>query len=252
MAPQRVLVTAGAAGIGLAIARAFVATGARVHICDIDEAVLQRAIDQEGVFGSVCDVSDFAAVGRLFEDVRATLGGLDVLVDNAGVSGPTVPTAELDRADWDAVVAVNLTGTFLVTQQAIGMLKESERASIIVMSSIAGRFGYANRIAYSTTKWGLVGFAKTLSLELGPYGITTNVIHPGPVAGERIERVMAGRSAASGRSVEEETELALANQSIASFVDPDDIGALAAYLAGPHARTISGQSFTIDGDSTSV
>ncbi|EFE72275.1 SDR family oxidoreductase [Streptomyces viridosporus] len=250
MAPQRVLVTAGANGIGRAIAEAFAADGARVHIVDIDAAAVDKATaGTESITGSVADVSDPAAVAALFTDVAAHLGGLDVLVNNAGIAGPTQPVEEYDQRAWKAVVDVNLTGTFLVTQQAIPLLKESPQASIIVMSSIAGRFGYPNRVAYSTTKWGLVGFTKTLSLELGSHGITANAIHPGAVQGPRIEQVMAGRAEVSGRTVEEETRLALTNQAINRFVDPADIAALALFLAGPHGRSISGQSFPIDGDS---
>lgn len=250
MSPQRVLVTAGANGIGLAIAQAFAADGAHVHICDIDPAALEQATaGSKTITGSICDVSDPAAVTTLFDDVRSTLGGLDVLVNNAGIAGPTQPVADYDQAAWNAVLSVNLTGTFTVTQQAIPLLKKSPRASIVVMSSIAGRFGYPNRVAYSTTKWGLVGFTKTLSLELGPHGITANTIHPGAVQGPRIEQVMAGRAEVSGRTAEEETQLALANQALNHFVDPTDIAALAVFLAGPHGRSISGQSFPIDGDS---
>ena len=250
MGARRVLVTAGASGIGLAIAEAFATDGAWVHVGDVDADALRRATAaSERISGSVCDVSDPDAVQRMFADVEETLGGLDVLVNNAGIAGPTQPAEELDLQAWQAVLSVNLTGTLLVTQRAIPLLKQSGRASIIVMGSIAGRFGYPNRIAYSTTKWGLVGFTKTLSLELGPHGITANTIHPGAVRGPRIERVMQGRAAISGRTVEEETELALANQAVRDFVDPADIAALAVFLAGPHGRTISGQAFPIDGDS---
>ena len=248
MAAQRVLVTAGASGIGLAVAEAFASDGARVHVGDVDADALRRTTAaSEGISGSVCDVSDPDAVRRMFADVGEALGGLDVLVNNAGIAGPTQPTEDLQA--WQAVLAVNLTGTLLVTQRAIPLLEQSDRASIIVMSSIAGRFGYPDRIAYSTTKWGLVGFTKTLSLELGPHGITANTIHPGAVRGPRIERVMQGRAEISGRTAEEETERALANQAIGEFVDPADIAALTVFLAGPHGRTISGQAFPIDGDS---
>lgn len=137
----------------------------------------------------------------------------------------------------------------MVTQWAIPLLTASGAGSILVMSSLAGRFGYANRVAYSTTKWGLVGFTKTLSLELGPLGITANSIHPGAVDGPRIQSVFEGRAKVSGRTVQEETDLALANQSVKQFINPADIAALAVFLAGPHARTISGQMFPIDGDS---
>lgn len=249
---QRVLVTAGAGGIGLAIAEAFAANGARVHIADVNaDAVQQVTRRNSSISGSVGDVSKPADLDTLFSDVQARLGGLDVLVNNAGIAGATAPVTDYPIETWNAVVAINLTGTFMVTQRAIPLLKKSPAASILVMSSLAGRFGYPNRVAYSTTKWGLVGFTKTLSMELGPFGITANSIHPGAVQGPRIQTVFEGRAKVSGRSVEQEIESAMANQSVKKFIDAADIAALAVFLAGPHARTISGQMFPIDGDSKS-
>jgi len=250
---QRVLITAGAGGIGLAIAKAFVARGARVHIADVNAQAVEEITRQTpAITGTVGDVSKPADLDKLFADVAQKLGGLDVLVNNAGIAGATAPVADYPVDTWNAVINVNLNGTFMVTQRAIPLLKQSAAGSIIVMSSLAGRFGYPNRVAYSTTKWGLVGFAKTLSMELGPFGITTNTIHPGAVDGPRIQSVFEGRAKVSGRTVQEETDSALANQSVKKFIDPADIAELAVFLAGPHARTISGQMFPIDGDSKSA
>jgi NAD(P)-dependent dehydrogenase (short-subunit alcohol dehydrogenase family) len=247
---QRALITAGASGIGLAIAKILAADGAQVHIADVDEqAVKEVTRSDPRITGSVTDISNPEQVARLFQDVREKLGGLDVLVNNAGLSGPTAPVSEYDPAAWHAVMNVNLNGTFYVTQQAIPLLKQSAQASIIIMSSLAGRFGYPNRAAYSTTKWGLVGFAKTLSLELGPYGITCNTIHPGAVDGPRLLKVFEGRANVSGHTVQTEIDQALSNQSIKKFVDPVDIAELVKFLSGRNARSISGQSFPIDGDS---
>jgi NAD(P)-dependent dehydrogenase (short-subunit alcohol dehydrogenase family) len=247
---QRVLVTAGAGGIGLAIARALAADGARVHIADVDaQKVGEVTAAEPRISGSVADVSDPDQVARLFDEVSLRLGGLDVLVNNAGISGPTAPVSEYDTAAWLAVLNVNLNGTFYVTRQAIPLLKQSPQASIIIMSSLAGRFGYPNRAAYSTSKWGLVGLAKTLSLELGPYGITCNTVHPGAVEGPRLASVFEGRARVSGLTAQAEAEQALNNQAIKKFVDPVDIAELVKFLVGKHARSISGQSFPIDGDS---
>lgn len=249
---QRVLVTAGASGIGLAIVRAFAAIGARVHVADIDADAVARIVrEHPAVSGSVGDISKASDVDRLYADLQASLGGLDVLVNNAGIAGATAPVSDYPVDTWSAVLDVNLTGTFLVTRRAIPLLERSAAASIIVMSSLAGRFGYPNRVAYSTTKWGLVGFTKTLSMELGPLGITANSIHPGAVDGPRLQSVFEGRAKASGRTRQEELELAVANQSVKRFVDPAEIAALVVFLAGPHARSISGQMFPIDGDSKS-
>jgi NAD(P)-dependent dehydrogenase (short-subunit alcohol dehydrogenase family) len=250
MSAQRVLITAGAGGIGRAIVRAYVDAGARVHIADVDTEALGRiTAGSDAVSGTAGDISKAADVARIIADVQEHLGGLDVLVNNAGISGPTAPVEDFPADDWDSVISVNLNGTFNVTQQAIPLLKESAAGSIIVMSSLAGRFGYPNRAAYSTTKWGLVGFTKTLALELGQFGITANSIHPGAVDGPRFRNVIAGRAELSGRTVDEELAEALALQSVKRLVDPADIAALVLFLTGPHGRSISGQMLPIDGDS---
>ena len=250
---QRVLITAGAGGIGRAIALAFASAGARVHACDIDAAGLNELrASGSGITTSVCDVADRGAVQRMVTEATDALGGLDVLVNNAGIAGPTASVADMDPEAWDAVLRINLTGTFIVTQAAIPHLKQSTAGSIVVMSSLAGRFGYPNRSPYATTKWGLIGFTKTLSRELGEFGIRVNAILPGAVDGPRLQQVFEGRAATSGRSVAQEQAAALANQSVKRFVDPADIAALAVFLASSAARSISGQSIPIDGDSQSA
>jgi NAD(P)-dependent dehydrogenase (short-subunit alcohol dehydrogenase family) len=250
---KRVLVTAGAAGIGRAIVLAFAAAGAKVHVCDLDAAALaELRTALPGVSTSVCDVGDRSAVERMVAEAAAALGGLDVLVNNAGISGPTASVEQMDPDAWEAVLRVNLTGTFNVTRHSIPHLKRSSAGVILVMSSLAGRFGYPNRSPYATTKWGLIGLTKTLSRELGEFGVRVNAILPGAVEGPRIENVLAGRAAVSGRSVAEERAAALANQSIKHMVAPQDIAALAVFLASDAGRSISGQILPIDGDSQSA
>jgi len=249
MNTQRVLITAGAAGIGRAIAEAFAAHGARVFVCDIDRHgldELQRAYPAIGTM--VCDVSKADEIRQMVDRAVQALGGLDVLVNNAGIAGPTAPTEALDPADWSKVLQVNLSGTFEVSRLAIPHLKQSPAGSIINMSSAAGRFGYPNRIAYSTTKWGLVGFTKTLAMELGQYGIRVNAIQPGAVDGPRFQNVIANRAKISGRSIEEESRSALAAQSLKYQVNPKHIADLAVFLASDSGRSISGQTLPIDGD----
>jgi NAD(P)-dependent dehydrogenase (short-subunit alcohol dehydrogenase family) len=253
MAPRRVVVTAAASGIGLAVAEAFAADGARVFICDIDDEALRAVTaSRPAIAGTVCDVSDRTAVEQFVGNAAKALRGIDVLVNNAGIAGPTTPVQEIDPDDWEAVLAVNLTGAFHVTRLAIPYLKQSEAGVIIIMSSMAGRFGYPNRSPYAVTKWGLVGFTKTLSRELGGDGIRVNAILPGAVAGERLTRVLQERARITGASLEEVTAAMLANQSLKRFVDPREIGALAVFLASPSARSISGQMISIDGDTQST
>jgi NAD(P)-dependent dehydrogenase (short-subunit alcohol dehydrogenase family) len=247
--PQRVLITAGAAGIGREFARAFAATGAKVFICDIDTKSLDAlAKEISGLAAKPCDMSQRAEIERMVPDAVAALGGLDVLINNAGIAGLTLPVEQYPPDDWDKVVAVNLTGMFDVTRLAIPHLKQSKAGCIINMASIAGRFGFMNRSPYAATKWGVIGFTKTLAMELGEWGIRANAIAPGAVEGERIVRVFQGRAQISGRSLDEVKAAAMAEQSIKEMIDPKDIAQLAVFLASEAAKSISGQVIPIDND----
>lgn len=246
---QRVLVTAGAAGIGKEIARSFAANGAAVCVCDINAQALDAALqDIPGLKTIVCDISQRQDIERMVPAAVAALGGLDVLVNNAGIAGPTAPVEDTNPDQWEAVMTVDVIGTYHVTRLAIPHLKKSPAGSIVVMSSVGGRFGYPNRSAYCTAKMGLIGFAKTLSRELGPYNIRCNAIAPGAVGGERIERVLQGRADAEHKSLEEERAAAMSIQSLKRFVDPKDIAALILFLTSDSGKSISGQVLPIDND----
>jgi len=176
------------------------------------------------------------------------MGGYDVLINNAGIAGPTAPVDEINPDDWEKVMQVDLNGTFNVSRLVIPYLKKSTAGVIINMSSVAGRFGYENRSPYSTAKWGIIGFTKTLSIELVKYGIRANAILPGAVNGPRIQKVLQGRADVNGTTLDQEKKNAMSVQSIKQFVDPKDIAALAVFLASDCAKMISGQMFPIDGD----
>jgi len=245
---KRVLVTGAAAGIGFAVAKRFAQEGDRVLICDADAVGLDRAMGAvPALLGEPCDVSRDADVERLFAAVEERLGGLDVLVNNVGIGGPTAPAEALSGEEWRRVLDINLTGTFEITRRAIPLLKASA-GTIITMSSAAGRYGYPNRIAYSTTKWGLIGFTKTLAMELGAHDVTANAILPGAVGGERFDRVIEGRAKISGRAFDEEVALGLASQSLKRIVPPEHVADLALFLTTPAGRSISGAALPIDCD----
>ncbi|HJV79899.1 SDR family oxidoreductase [Noviherbaspirillum sp.] len=246
---QRVLVTAGAAGIGKEIARTFAANGAAVCVCDINAQALDAAAKEiPGLKTIVCDISQRQDIERMVPAAVAALGGLDVLVNNAGIAGPTAPVEDTNPDQWEAVMTIDVIGTYHVTRLAIPHLKKSPAGSIIVMSSVGGRFGYPNRSAYCTAKMGLIGFAKTLSRELGQYNIRCNAIAPGAVGGERIERVLQGRADVEHKTLEEEREAAMSIQSLKRFVDPKDIAALILFLTSDAGKSISGQVLPIDND----
>ncbi|HWC92608.1 MAG TPA: SDR family oxidoreductase [Pseudolabrys sp.] len=246
---QRVLITAGAAGIGREFARAFAANGGKVFVCDIDERALAAlAKEIPGLIARRCDMSKRAEIEAMVPKAVAVLGGLDVLINNAGIAGLTLPVEQYPADDWDKVVAVNLTAMFDVTRLAIPHLKQSKSGCIVNMTSIAGRYGFANRSPYAATKWGVIGFTKTLAIELGEWGIRANAIAPGAVAGERIVRVFQGRAQISGKSMEEVKAAAMAEQSIKDMIDPKDIAQLAVFLASDAGKSISGQVLPIDND----
>jgi NAD(P)-dependent dehydrogenase (short-subunit alcohol dehydrogenase family) len=245
----RVLITAGAGGIGLKAAEAFFCEGAKVHVCDVDRDALAtlREIHPK-ISSSVCDVADRAQVVALFKDALASLGGLDCLINNAGVAGPTGPVHEINPEDWDRCLEVCFTGQFNCTRLAVEHLRKSSNPSIINLSSAAGKFGFPNRSAYAAAKWGVIGFTKTIAMELGQYGIRANAILPGPVEGDRIRRVFEAKAQIAGKSMHEIKAAAMANCSIKEMIAPEQLADMMLLLASPRGRTISGQAISIDSD----
>jgi NAD(P)-dependent dehydrogenase (short-subunit alcohol dehydrogenase family) len=245
----RVLVTAGAAGIGRAIAETFVAHGARAHICDVDESALADARrGMPAVTQTVADVARLADVERLFADLRRELGGLDVLVNNAGIAGPTAKVEDIRPEDWERCIAVDLNGMFYCTRLAMPLIKAAGGGSIINLSSAAGRLGFALRTPYSAAKWAVVGFTKSLAIEAGPDQVRVNCIQPGAVAGDRINRVIDAKARAHGVSFEEMTARVLEPVSLKTFVTAQDIANMALFLATPAGQHISGQALAVCGD----
>jgi NAD(P)-dependent dehydrogenase (short-subunit alcohol dehydrogenase family) len=244
----RVLVTAGASGIGAAVARAFHEAGSRVHVCDIDRAALDRLnADAPGITGSVADASVAGDVDLVFDDVQGALGGLDVLVNNAGIAGPTGPIESIDG--WERTIAVNLNSHYYFARRAVPLLKQSvANPSLIAMGSGVGRTGYAFRTPYASTKWAIVGLMKSLAIELGPHGIRVNAILPGTVHKQRMRSVTAPRAAAIGPSVDAMPQQHLNGTPLGRMVTVDDVAALALFLCSPAARNLTGQAISVDGN----
>jgi NAD(P)-dependent dehydrogenase (short-subunit alcohol dehydrogenase family) len=244
----RVLVTAGAAGIGRAIAQTFFDHGARVHICDVDEKALAQAKqDLPRVGQTRADVASRDDVERLFGDVARELGGLDVLVNNAGIAGPTAKVEDIRPEDWERCIAVDLNGMFYCTRRAMPLLKAAGGGSIINLSSIAGRLGFALRTPYAAAKWAVVGFSESLAAEAGPDGVRVNCIQPGVVEGERVERVIEAKAKGLGITNDEMRRRLLESVSLRSMVSAQDVANTALFLASEAGRHISGQAISVCG-----
>ncbi|MCI0753732.1 SDR family oxidoreductase [Teichococcus vastitatis] len=242
----KVLVTAGANGIGRAVVEAFAAEGAEVFTCDLDEAGLASL--PTGIGHCRADVASRADVAALFDQAIARLGGLDVLVNNAGIAGPTGRVEEINPEDWDRCVEVCLTSQFNCARLAIPHLRKSANPSITNLSSAAGKFGFALRAPYAAAKWGVIGFTKSLAIELGDDGIRVNAILPGLVAGDRQRRVLEAKAQQRGVAFAEMERLAFSFTSIKDYVTPQQLADQILFLASPRGRTISGQAISVDGD----
>jgi NAD(P)-dependent dehydrogenase (short-subunit alcohol dehydrogenase family) len=249
----RVIVTAGAAGIGLAFTRTFAGAGAKVFVCDIDARALdamRRELPQVG--GIVADVSDPAQVDALFAAAARTLGGLDVLINNAGIAGPTARVEDISVDEWNRTIAVDLNGMFYCTRLAVPLLKKAGGGSIINLSSVAGRLGYALRTPYSSAKWAVVGFTKSLANELGPSNIRVNTIQPGLVDGARLRNVIRAKARALNVTEKEfEAEL-VSRVSLRRMVSEQDIANMALFLATAGGANISGQALSVCGNVESI
>ena len=244
----RVIVTAGGSGIGNVIVRTFADAGARVFACDVDPALVEglRAGDP-AVGAGVADVARADDVDRLFDEALVYLGGLDILVNNAGIGGPVACVENVSLDEWQRTIDVNLTGTFLCTRRAAPILKEQGHGSIVTMSSHYGLFGGPTRAPYVASKWALIGFTKTIAMELGPFGVRVNAICPGGVEGERLERVMQMEADEKGITCEQLREEWVRGCSLRTFVKPEDVAAMILFLCSEQGARISGQAIGVDG-----
>jgi NAD(P)-dependent dehydrogenase (short-subunit alcohol dehydrogenase family) len=246
LAPDtRVLITAGAGGIGRAMGEAFAAAGARVWVTDIDEGALAACPD--GWRMTCLDVADEAAMAAMFTEVEAAWGGLDVLSANAGIAGPTALIEDVALEDWRRCVAVNLDGAFLAAKHAAPMMKCQRAGVMLLTSSTAGYFGYPHRAPYAASKWAVLGLMNTLAMELGPHGIRVNALCPGAVEGPRMEAVMEREAAAKGITRQQIYDAYASGTSMRTWVTGADIAHMAVFLASPEARFVSGQVISVDG-----
>jgi NAD(P)-dependent dehydrogenase (short-subunit alcohol dehydrogenase family) len=250
---KKVLITAGATGIGKATAIALLNAGAQVHVCDIDADALDQLKQLYPLLlTSVTNVAEPDEVAKMFVQLQQEFSGqLDFLVNNAGVSGPAGPLESLDIDAWKATFDVNLHATFYVSKHAIPLLKR-QGGAIMNLSSTAGLYGYPMRSPYASAKWAIVGLSKTMAMELGPFNVRVNCICPGSVNGARMDRVISSIAKATEESVEKVRQDNVQNTSMTTFVDAEDIANMIVFSFSDLGAKISGQSLTVDGDTHSL
>ena len=219
-----------------------------MHICDIDGVALETVLkENSGISGTRCDVGNAADVVRLFEDVEVALGGLDVLVNNAGISGGNSPIEEIDVDEWRRTMDVNLNGMFYCVQKATSYMKAQKSGAIINISTVSVRTGMTNRLPYITSKQGVMGLTHNVARELGPWNIRCNAILPGLIDNTRGRAILARKAEADGKTLEETEEEYLKYISMRCWIEPKEVGDLVVFLSSEKAKHISGQFIAVDG-----
>lgn len=247
VADRKVLITAGADGIGAVTARDFLDQGARVYVCDVsDEAVTRFRSEHPEAGAMTCDVADEPAVGEMVAAAADAMGGLDMLVNNAGIAGPIAPVVDIDPDDWRRCIEVDLNSMFYTCRHAIPHIGRAGNGAIVNISSVVGHLGAADRSPYAAAKSGVVGFSRALAVELGPKGICVNAILPGSVDGPRIRRTIGHHAAAAGVGENRMTERYVSGNLLGTMQRPEEVAAMILFLGSPMGRSITGQSIHVD------
>lgn len=244
-----VVISAGAGGAGRVIAREFAARGAKVAICDVDSAAVAAFNDEyPDIVSVVTDAGSEQAVDEFFDLVERRNGAVSVVINNVGIAGPTAPVEQLTLEDWEQSIRTNLTSHFLFARRAVPSMKARGAGLIINVSSGSAKTGLPLRLPYVVTKSAVISMAMNMARELGPHGIRVNAILPGAIRGERIEKVIAVKAAALGVAVEDYQKTLLRYVSLRTMVEPEDIAAMALFLASGAGAKITGQTIGVDGN----
>tara|TARA_B100001559_G_scaffold303293_1_gene291787 strand:+ start:246 stop:1031 length:786 start_codon:yes stop_codon:yes gene_type:complete len=251
---KKIVISAGASGIGWATAKVCLAKGATVYLCDIEKKHLNKVAkhpqNKKKLFIYECDASNEYDVLNFFNQVRKKTEKIDALINNVGVAGPTGNLEKLSSEDWENTLKINVISHFYFTKLSIPMLKKSKGGAIINMSSGAGIMGFPLRSPYAASKWAIVGVTKTLAMELGKFKIRVNAICPGTIKGDRMVRVIRDKSKftkISKKTIEKEF---ISMASMNCWISEEDIGKMCSFLISEDAARISGQIIAVDGNAT--
>ena len=251
---KKIIISAGASGIGWAISKICLSRGAIVFLCDIEKKYLNKArkhpLNKKKLFTYECDASDEYEVSNFFNEINKKTKKIDALVNNVGVAGPTGTIEKLSSEDWERTLKINVISHFYFSKLAIPMLKKNKGGSIINLSSGAGIMGFPLRSPYAASKWAIVGMTKTLAMELGKLKIRVNAICPGTIKGDRMKRVIRDKSnfTKNSKKIIEKDFVSMASMNC--WIYEDDIGKMCSFLISEDAARISGQIIGVDGNAT--
>jgi len=249
---KKIIISAGASGIGWATAKICLSRGAFVYICDLDlkslNKIRKHSLNNKRLFSYNCDASNEEEVSNFFNQIKKKTNKIDALINNVGVAGPTGSLEKLNSKDWENTLHTDVNSHFYFTKRAIPLIKKSKNGSIINISSTAGILGFPLRSPYAASKWAIIGITKTLAMELGKFNIRVNAVCPGTIKGDRMKRVIRDKAKftkISRKSIEKDF---ISMSSMKQWILEDDIGKMCAFLISDDSSKVSGQVISVDGN----
>jgi len=248
---KKIIISAGASGIGWATAKICLSRGALVYICDLNIKLLNKikkhSLNNKRLFSYKCDASNENEVSNFFKQIKKKTNKIDALINNVGIAGPTGSLEKLNSKDWENTLHTDINSHFYFTKRAIPLIKKSKNGSIINISSTAGILGFPLRSPYAASKWAIIGITKTLAMELGKFNIRVNAVCPGTIKGERMKRVIRDKAKFTKISKKTIEKDFISMSSMKQWVLEDDIGKMCSFLISNDSSKVSGQVISVDG-----
>ncbi len=248
---KKIIISAGASGIGWATTKILLSRGAYVYLCDINSKSLNKLkkhpLKNKRLFAYECDASDEFEVSNFFEIIKNKTKKIDALINNIGISGPTGTLDKIESSEWEKTIQVDINSHFYFTKKAIPLIKKSRNGSIINISSTAGILGFPLRTPYAASKWAIVGVTKSLAMELGKFNIRVNAICPGTIKGDRMKRVIKDKAKFTKKSIKSIEKDFISMSSMKKWILEEDVGKMCAFLISDDSNKVSGQVIAVDG-----